>query len=54
MSTNALSKSVFFFQQISNILGQSEIIFGNMMNIGLEESTNLWKYDFYHTLLGWV
>ena len=31
---------------ISDLLDYRQIIFGNMINIALEKSANLWKYDF--------
>ena len=34
-----------FFQRIGDLLEQGQIIFGNVENIDLENSTNLWKYD---------
>ena len=34
-----------FFQQIGDLSEQGQIIFGNIVNVGLENSTNLWKYD---------
>ena len=36
-----------FFQQIGDLLEQGQIIFGNIVNKALENSTNLWKYDKY-------
>ena len=38
-----------FFQRISNLLEQEKIIFGNMVTIALENSTNLWKYEIRYT-----
>ena len=38
-----------FFQQIVDLLEQGQIIFGNIVNIALENSTNLWKYDILYT-----
>ena len=40
-----------FFQPISDLLDQGQIIFSNMVNIPLENSTNLWKYDIWYTLI---
>ena len=34
-----------FCQRISDLLKQGQIIFGNMIHIALEKSTNLRKYD---------
>ena len=39
----------FFFQRIGDMLEQGQIIFGNIVNIALESSTNLWKYDILYT-----
>ena len=40
-----------FFQPISDLLEQGQIIFNNMVNIVLENSTNLWKYDVWSILI---
>ena len=40
-----------FFQQIGDLLEQGQIIFGNIVNKALENSTNLWKYDIWYTLM---
>ena len=43
-----------FFQPISGLLEQVQITFGNMVNIALENSTNLRKYDIcYILILDW-
>ena len=38
-------------QGISGLIVQEQTIFGNMINIALEKSTKLRKYDFYCTLI---
>ena len=38
-----------FFQRIGDLLEQGQIILGNIVNIALENSTNLWKYDIWYT-----
>ena len=40
-----------FFQRISDLLEQGQTIFGNIVNKALENSTNLWKYDIWYTLI---
>ena len=40
-----------FFQQIGNLWEQGQINFGNIVNIALENLTNLWKYDICYTLI---
>ena len=40
-----------FFQRIGDLLEQGQIIFGNIVNKALENSTNLWKYDIWYTLI---
>ena len=40
-----------FFQQISNLLEQGQILFGNIVNLALENPTNLWKYDILCALI---
>ena len=40
-----------FFQQIGNLLEQGHITFGTIVNKALENSTNLWKYDIWYTLI---
>ena len=41
------TKPIFF----SDLLEQGQIIFGNIVNKALENSTNLWKYDIWYTLI---
>ena len=41
----------FFFQQIGDLLEQGHISFGNIVNVALENLTNLWKYDIWYTLI---
>ena len=36
---------------IGDLLLQGRVIFGNIVNIALENSTNLWKYDIGYTLV---
>ena len=43
--------SRFFFQRIGDLLEQEQIIFGNIVNIALENSTNLWNYDIWCALI---
>ena len=54
-SPSAFSQSVFplsqFFQQIGYLLEQGQVIFGNIVNIALENLTNLWKYDIWYALI---
>ena len=38
-----------FFQRISDLFEQGQVIFGNIVNIALENLTNLWKYDIGYT-----
>ena len=39
---------------IGDLLLQGQVIFGNTVNIALENSTNLWKYDIgYTVILNW-
>ena len=40
-----------FFQRIGNLFEQGQIIFGNIVNKAFENSTNLWKYDIWYTLI---
>ena len=40
-----------FFQQIGDLLEQGQSIFGYLVNIALENSTNLWKNDICYTLI---
>ena len=50
------SHLVNFFQQIGDLLEQGQIIFGNIVNIALENLTNLWKYEYdiwYTLILDW-
>ena len=51
-------RSVFplgrFFQQISDLSEQGQILFGNMVNLAVENATNLWKYYIlYISILDW-
>ena len=50
------SHLVNFFQKIGDLLEQGQIIFGNIVNIALENLTNLWKYEYdiwYTLILDW-
>ena len=40
-----------FFQRIGDLLQQGQIIFGNIINKALDNSTNLWKYNIWYTLI---
>ena len=40
-----------FFQRIGDLLEPGEISFGNIVNVALENLTNLWKYDIWYTLI---
>ena len=51
MALDQCSHGADFFQQISDLLELGEIIFGNMVNIALENSTYSWKYDIWYTLI---
>ena len=42
------SHAADFFQQISDLLEQGQIFFGNMVNIALENLTNLCKYGIWY------
>ena len=50
--TSLLAHSVptkpIFFQRIGDLLEQGLITFCNIVNIALENSTNLWKYDVWY------
>ena len=40
-----------FFQRIGNLSEQGQISFGNIVNVALENLTNLWKYDIWCILI---
>ena len=43
-----------FFQRISDLSEQGQILFGYMVNLAVENATNLWKYYIlYISILDW-
>ena len=40
-----------FFSEMGDLLEQGEIAFSHIVNVALENLTNLWKFDIWYTLI---
>ena len=49
--TGSVPTKPIFFSASAICWEQGQIISGNIVNIALENSTNLWKYDILYALL---